>query len=56
MNDPLPRVPSLASPLTFGMSDPKAPRTVPTENHAFLDAMVRRGVTDIRNEEPKEKS
>ena len=55
MPDPMyPRIPSFGSMITFGINNPKTPRTILTEDEAFIDAMKQRGVTPIQNEEPKE--
>ena len=58
MPDPMcPRIPSLGSALTYGVCDPKTARAVPRDDgEQFLDAMIRRGVTAINDEESKENS
>jgi hypothetical protein len=55
MYDPMyPRVPSLRSMITFGVNDPNAPPTIPTEEEQFLHAMSRRGVTAIQDDKSEE--
>ena len=50
MNDPLiPRIPSLASPLSFGMHDLKAAPTVPSNADEFIARMQQLGVAVIHN-------